>query len=198
MAARGKAGDGKAFEQEIGKACEALGCWSRNSNDPNPSCDRMVCLPLVVGHPVGVGQLVIGISVLLECKETRDGTMAFARISEAERRAFTAHRMASGLGYVLIKDLSKSKPRVFACEWGDWLELESEMGWAPPVNHRKVYTPEDLPTARPARRKGQRTCSILLCDDFRPSFLTEIFRLPRDRGLGLAWDLAPVLKGAIR
>lgn len=194
--ARGKAGDGKAFESEIATACQAAGMWSRNSNSTLPTCDHFGCFPLCVGHPMGMGQLVIGVSVLLECKETRDGRISFSRIEPKEREAFEGHLERSGLGWVLIKDVSSVPPRYWACSWADWTEMEAEHGYEPPKDFKKVYTAEDLPKVTGRRKAG--TASFSLKDGERPGYLTEIFKFPRSHHRGLALDIAPLLKGVIR
>lgn len=153
--------------------CKHLGCWSHNSNDGKPACDRVATIPVRCTMAPTVP--LLGLGALIEAKECRFPKFEFYRLSQNERAELDDHFVrGNGLSILLFK-LVCARPRVFGCLWEDWLELESEMGY------------HDSPGGG-RRRAG--SASISLLDGERPYTLVELDKVERPKGLGWTWDLS--------
>ena len=165
---------GKSFESELEVSCKHLVAWNHSSNSVIPAADRKVCVPCRIK---ATGQL-IGLSMLLEAKETRDGRFSFSNLDTNHRKHLSWHADCAGVSLVLIK-VVETRPRVFGCTWHDWAELESGMGYE---HERDEKT-----------RRAAGTASISLADGERPLSLVELFKVQRPKGLGSCWDLFPFI-----
>lgn len=167
---------GKALEAELADSFSALDSWSHNSNDSQPACDRCGCLG--VRLPSG---LIVGLSVLVEAKETRDkdGKFKFSAVRKRQYGILEAHWMGNGISVVIIKWVRPGKSRAFACLFEDWVELQVEHGYNP-----------NLPEGQ---RNKPGSASFSLQDKFRPQTVVELTKFERPNSLGRVWDLSPIV-----
>lgn len=163
-----KARAGKEWERLVGQALRHAGCkHNHNSNDEKPVCDWRS----LVGN---------GRSLLVECKETVADRIPFSAISgnskEGEFGHLSKHHAGGGLTLVLVSRVT-TRRQAWACWFADWARLEDELG---------------KPSASP---KVRRAGHIRL--DPPPECFVELDLVERGNGLGSAWDLGPVLGGAL-
>jgi len=161
---------GKSFESEISASLRAMSktvaMAYQNSNMPAPVCDHIVWIN--------------GTSYLLEEKELRTNRFPFSRITDAERKHAEGVTRAGCRAVVLIKHITTSAVRVFACEWSDWLKMEQGWGYV-----------------HGAEKQARGSASFPVVPAYeRPAFLIELQRVtrtgPDGYSLGKHWDLSPV------
>lgn len=111
-----------------------------------------------------------GLGFLVECKELTEHTrLRLDRFTPNERRNLDAFVNCGGLCLVLVRLAAGIKPRLFACVWTDIQDYEGQ----------------------------ENRASIPMDDGKRPRFFTDVPKLQRPYGLGLAWDLTPLFEGAL-
>lgn len=150
---------GKKLEGEFSSALRVLAkqmpVASYNSNNPRPRCDFSV-----TGH---------GVSILVECKETRDNRFYLSCLTENEVHLLEEHHKGGGISVVAIAHVMGNRTRLFLVSWLHWLRFQAEglKGLA--------LLDEGANGLRGAPRRPE---------------LIEVHRLSRG-SLGTTWDLYP-------
>ncbi len=140
----------KAFRAIEG--CKFIRSWDDGIPDTVRPADIQVCLP---PH---------GLSVLVECKETRVDRIDFARIDDArfstrakpnnQRRTLMLHAMSGGLSLIAVQRIYCNKSRTWLLSWQHWEAL------------RRSLDRESIPLKDPD--------DVRKAADGRPTSLTEV------------------------
>ena len=163
---------GKVLEAEVRVFFRSASAWSHGFDNVGastaicPRCSQKVGR-LNARRPADRIACYRGLSVLVECKETKDQRLPWDALQEHQERHLEGHRASGGVSILVVRWNVPRAPRAFLLDWSSWPEV---------------------------RRQLAGRASLPLSDRKRPDLLLELPRRRlRPEDPGPTWDLSVYL-----